>query len=327
MIRLALVAILLLYKPSIANADALIQALNERGFLPAPTLYLSKFTYDPSSSGAGFLFGSGYRVRLPEPIQIQQVLAVSAGRSVILDVVEELGTFDVSPAAVKALELASDGSNIKHSTINIIALMRSTDRLHSTTSPAPEASRPVTALKDVPVPVAAPRTTSEDALTGTIIPFEVAPEDQKPTATLQWTTSKMPVAPSVEANSDSVQDSALDLTRQTAQPDFTKVSLPKPRPSNRSQPNSILRRATTSVAKRLALQVGYFANEQNAVRLADKLNAQELMAQVLARLTDDGQPRWQVIAGPFANQAELEQARSQGGGLMEEAYSIVMPVK
>ena len=75
---------------------------------------------------------------------------------------------------------------------------------------------------------------------------------------------------------------------------------------------------------RLALQAGFFSKAENAQRFARDLETAGLPAVIRRTTTADGASRWKVLAGPFADAAARRAAKARGGGLLAEAYPVVL---
>lgn len=73
-----------------------------------------------------------------------------------------------------------------------------------------------------------------------------------------------------------------------------------------------------------ALQAGLFGVETNARRLSVKLHAQTIPTIVIPEDSPGG-PRWRVLAGPFASEAERDSAKIRGGDLLKSAYPVNAP--
>lgn len=80
----------------------------------------------------------------------------------------------------------------------------------------------------------------------------------------------------------------------------------------------------TASAGKLALQVGYFSTAASAGKFADKIEALGLPS-VIERVTAlEGDLRWKVLAGPFSDDTTRLKAKTLGGELLRDAYSVVL---
>lgn len=77
-------------------------------------------------------------------------------------------------------------------------------------------------------------------------------------------------------------------------------------------------------AGKLALQAGYFSTPENAGDFAEKIEALGLPSVIQRTTTLDGTPRWRVLAGPFADDAARQKAKTLGGDVLRDAYSVVL---
>ena len=77
-------------------------------------------------------------------------------------------------------------------------------------------------------------------------------------------------------------------------------------------------------AGKLALQAGYFSTAANAGDFAEKIEALGLPSVIERTTTLDGAPRWRVLAGPFEDDAARQKAKTLGGDVLRDAYSVVL---
>lgn len=326
MIRHALIIGLLLFEPVVANADAVIKALEERGFLPTPSIYLKKFGYDSSNAGDGFIYGTGFFVRLPDPPErIRQVLAVAGERSVILDVIEETGSFSLSPAAVQALRLQDSGTDIKRAEIDIVALMRSTHRLRPAASDdSPRAMSPDsgTGIEHAPVPIAAPRAVVKEPTAGIAISFADDADNSRPVSVFEWSVGGEADDPVSKKPPEKVPSAADTTSPIPAQGNDFRVVFPPVKPRKPGMVQGSVQTVRDAVKESLALQAGYFANRVNAERFVEGLRKRLLPARIIERRNGNGDLRWQILVGPFSDHSAIGQARLQGSELLEDAYVV-----